>query len=186
MADAALWLAIAGVGAFHGLNPASGWGFAAASGLRSRDIGKALLALIPVAIGHSLSVAAVALAVALGASLDRDAMTIVALCLLAVAAAIWWCRRRRGLSHAPAGRAGLALWSFVMSSGHGAGLTLLPALLPLCVAVPSATASPVPAPLLPALVAIGVHTAAMLAVSGVLVAALCLGAGTLTVRRRDR
>lgn len=29
------WLAVAGVGALHGLNPATGWMFAAASGVRS-------------------------------------------------------------------------------------------------------------------------------------------------------
>mgnify|MGYP003694751879 CR=1 FL=1 len=30
------------------------------------------------------------------------------------------------------GLAGLALWSFLMSSAHGAGLMLIPVLLPLC------------------------------------------------------
>jgi hypothetical protein len=31
------WLAVAGVGAFHGLNPATGWIFAAAWGVKSND-----------------------------------------------------------------------------------------------------------------------------------------------------
>ncbi|WP_335340208.1 hypothetical protein [Collimonas arenae] len=60
------WLAVAGLGAFHGLNPASGWLFAAAWGVRSRDRQKALRALIPIAVGHSASVGLLAAAVALG------------------------------------------------------------------------------------------------------------------------
>jgi len=36
------WLTIAGVGAFHGLNPATGWMFAAAWGVHSRDRAQAL------------------------------------------------------------------------------------------------------------------------------------------------
>lgn len=34
------WLAVAGLGALHGLNPATGWLFAAARGVRARDSGK--------------------------------------------------------------------------------------------------------------------------------------------------
>ncbi|MEO7157782.1 MAG: hypothetical protein ABI039_09485 [Vicinamibacterales bacterium] len=39
------WLAVVGVGALHGLNPASGWMFAAAWGDRSRNRTQALRAL---------------------------------------------------------------------------------------------------------------------------------------------
>ena len=60
------WLAVAGVGALHGLNPATGWMFAAAWGVRSRDRAQALRALMPIAVGHATSVALVAAAVALG------------------------------------------------------------------------------------------------------------------------
>jgi hypothetical protein len=65
------WLVVAGVGALHGLNPATGWMFAAAWGVRSGDRARALQALMPIAVGHATSVALVAAAVALGLSMDR-------------------------------------------------------------------------------------------------------------------
>ena len=60
------------------------------------------------------------------------------------------------------GLAGLALWSFLMAGAHGAGLMLIPVLIPLCLAGAGAalTAS---GSILIGLAAIGVHTGAMLA-----------------------
>jgi hypothetical protein len=52
------WLAVAGVGALHGLNPATGWLFAAACGVRSRSRKRALCALIPIAAAHVLALSA--------------------------------------------------------------------------------------------------------------------------------
>ena len=57
MAIDAPWLAVAGLGALHGLNPATGWILATASGLRSGDRRRALRALAPIAAGHAASVA---------------------------------------------------------------------------------------------------------------------------------
>ncbi|HEU4626276.1 MAG TPA: hypothetical protein VFS52_16010, partial [Steroidobacteraceae bacterium] len=53
------WVALAGLGAFHGLNPAMGWLFAVALGLQRKSRGAVLLALLPIAAGHALSVAIV-------------------------------------------------------------------------------------------------------------------------------
>ena len=58
------WLAVAGLGVFHGINPAMGWLFAVALGLHRHSRAAVLLALLPIALGHALAVAAVALAVA--------------------------------------------------------------------------------------------------------------------------
>src|SRR5262245_28755310 len=55
------WLAVAGLGAFHGLNPSMGWLFAVALGLHRQDRRIVWLALLPIALGHAVSVAAVAL-----------------------------------------------------------------------------------------------------------------------------
>ena len=60
------------------------------------------------------------------------------------------------------GLAGLAVWSFVMASAHGAGLMLIPVLLPICTgAAPTQdlTANAIPV----TLAALGVHSAVMLA-----------------------
>ena len=52
------WLAIAGAGALHGLNPLGGWMFAVACGVRSRDRSPALWSLIPIAAGHATAIIA--------------------------------------------------------------------------------------------------------------------------------
>ena len=56
------WLALAGLGAFHGLNPGMGWLFAVALGLHRRERRIVWLSLLPIALGHALSVAVAALA----------------------------------------------------------------------------------------------------------------------------
>lgn len=166
------WLAVAGVGALHGLNPATGWMFAVAWGVRTRDRGQALRALMPIAVGHAASVALVAVAVPLGMAMD----SIVAWSLAGVLAAAALCHcagRKAGRGRAPAGHAGLALWSFMMSTVHGAGLMLVPALIPLCMGEGPARELTASGSLTLALAAVGVHTAAMLAVTGVIASVVC-------------
>ena len=169
------WLAVAGVGALHGLNPASGWMWAAAWGLRSRDRGQALRALLPIAFGHAASVALVAGAVAFGLSLDRALLQVLAGVLVVVFAAFHLSGRTPGVARAPAGHAGMALWSFMMSTAHGAGLMLVPALIPLCMGDGSTRGVPASGSLVLALAAVGVHTAAMLAVTGAIAVGACRG-----------
>lgn len=169
------WLAVAGVGALHGLNPATGWMWAAAWGLRSHDRAQALRALMPIAVGHAASVALVAAAVASGLSMDRVLLQVLAGGLLVVAAALHLWGRTPQAARAPAGHAGLALWSFMMSTAHGAGLMLVPALIPLCMGDATTREIGASGPLLLALAAVGVHTAAMLAVTGVIASGVCRG-----------
>ena len=171
------WLAVAGLGALHGLQPANGWMFAAAQGVRARDTGEARRALWPIAMGHTASIAVVACAVAQGLSMDRALVQDLAGALLVGAAAY---RVLRGAAPcAPigmqAGRAGIALWSFLMATAHGAGLMLVPALVPLCLGdgpVREITAS---GSLVLAMAAVGLHTAAMLMTTGVVAAGVCRG-----------
>src|SRR5262245_49662656 len=61
MTETASWFALAGLGAFHGLNPGMGWLFAVALGLHRQDRKILWLALVPIALGHALAVAATAL-----------------------------------------------------------------------------------------------------------------------------
>jgi len=161
------WLAVAGVGALHGLNPAAGWMLAATCGVRSRSKARAWRALAPIAVGHAVSVALVAAVVALGMAKDRLALQAVAgaLLLLAVAA--------RLSGRKPAGHAALALWSFMVSTAHGAGLMLVPALIPLCMADTPAREITASGSLTLALAAVGVHMVAMLAVSGLAASIAC-------------
>src|SRR5262249_6885573 len=46
------WLALALLGAYHGVNPAMGWLFAVALGLQEGRRGAVLRALVPIAVGH--------------------------------------------------------------------------------------------------------------------------------------
>ena len=175
MASVWAWLAVAGVGALHGLNPATGWLFAAAWGVRSHNRAQALRALMPIAFGHAASVALVAGAVALGLSMDRVVMQALAGGLLVAVAIYRLSNRTAKRARAPAGHAGLALWSFVMSTAHGAGLMLVPALIPLCMGNAPAREITASGSLTLALAAVGVHTAAMLAVTGVIATGVCRG-----------
>ncbi|RXZ37028.1 hypothetical protein D9O50_08555 [Oxalobacteraceae bacterium CAVE-383] len=169
------WLAVAGAGALHGLNPASGWMFAAAWGVRSRDRMQALRALAPIACGHAASVALVAAAVALGLAMDRGLLQTFAAGLLLAVAATCLLGRKTGRYRTPASHAGLALWSFMMSSAHGAGLMLVPVLIPLCAGNGPAHEITASGSLTLALAAVGVHTLAMLAVTGVIASGVCRG-----------
>src|SRR6202158_6606869 len=54
------WLALAALGALHGLNPAMGWLFAVALGLHRHNRRLVWLSPLPIALGHALSIAMVA------------------------------------------------------------------------------------------------------------------------------
>jgi len=177
------WLTLAGLGAFHGLNPAMGWLFAVALGLHRGSRGTVWMSLIPIALGHALSIAAVMLGVvALGMVVDGQMLKIVAgIALLGWAAwHILYGHRHRVRVGMQTGLLGLGVWSFSMATAHGAGLMLMPIVLPLCSDMPSAGLTATGS--LPvSLAAVGVHTGAMLAVTG-LIAALVydwLGVGFL-------
>jgi hypothetical protein len=160
------WGVVAGMGALHGLNPASGWMLAAACGGRSRDGRQALQALVPIAWGHAASIAMVAAAVALGLPMVRMPLQLLWGALPLVAVLVHVAGRRVPRLRLPATRAGLALSSFVASTAHGTGMMLVPALIPLCLSDSPARAITASGSLPLALAAVGVHTASMLAVTG--------------------
>ncbi len=174
------WLAIAGVGALHGLNPTSGWMLAVAAGRRAGNPWRALRTLLPIALGHGASVALVVAAVGYGLSVDRGALQVGAGALLAVAMAVRLAARRSPRTKAPASQAGVAICSFMSASAHGAGLMLVPALLPLCTAYAPALHGAARgggewSPLALTAMALAVHTASMLAVTGLVACGVCRG-----------
>src|ERR1700760_1649038 len=123
------WLAIAGLGAFHGINPAMGWLFAVALAMHRKSRRVLWLSLVPSAIGHAASVAAVVFAVVtLGLVVDRRLLEIAAGIFLlswAVYFAIYGHRHRVRIGM-QASMTGLGVWSFLMATAHGAGLMLVP------------------------------------------------------------
>ena len=165
LANAWPWLSFAGLGMFHGLNPAMGWLFAVALGLHRDGRRTVQLALLPMAAGHALSIWLVAASVILiGTVVDTAAIRLSAGGGLLAWAGYHWLygHRHRVRVGMTAGAVGLALWSFLMATAHGAGLMLVPALLPLCTSMPPLGGGS----LLIALAAVAVHTLALLAVSG--------------------
>jgi hypothetical protein len=184
------WLGLVGLGAFHGINPAMGWLFAVALGLHRQSLAVVLESLIPIALGHALAVALVAFAVA---ALDwvvpgRAVSMAAGVVLIAWAAYHHLGRsRHRVRIGMRTGMAGLGLWSFLMASTHGAGLMLVPILLSPGRVDSSArhltdhpTAS---GSLAVALAAVGVHTLAMLAVTGVVAVVVYKWVGLAFLRR---
>ena len=171
------WLAVAGMGVLHGLNPTTGWMFAAAWGLRSHDRAQALRALRPVGVGQVAPESLVVVAVAFGLSMDRGLLQWLARGLFAVVALVHLSGRLAAMARAPAGHAGLALWSFMMSTAHGAGQMLVPALIPLCMG--DASKGAMSGSLVLALAAVAVHTAAMLATTRLMAVGVRAGVGWL-------
>jgi hypothetical protein len=180
------WLALAGLGAFHGVNPAMGWLFAVALGLHGGSRAIVVRALLPIAIGHALAVLAVALAlVLLGIMIDQRAIRIAAGALLLGWAAYHtlYGSRHRVRFGMQVGMLGLGAWSFLMASAHGAGLMLVPVLIPLCLAASPARELTAAGSLPVALAAVGVHTLAMLATTGAIALAVYQWFGLAFLRK---
>ncbi len=127
------WLAVFGLGIFHGINPAMGWLFAVALGLQEQKRTAVFRALPPMVLGHALSIAIIIGAVLLARiSLPHSALKIVAAAILFAFGLYRLLRSRHpnwvGMR---VGFGDLTLWSFIMASAHGAGLMLVPFFLPL-------------------------------------------------------
>ena len=195
------WISLALLGAFHGLNPAMGWLFAVALGLQERLLRAVVAALGPIALGHALAIGVAAAAVAmLGLVIPRRALLLLGGAALLGFAAYKVATRFRhprwvGMRVGPRD---LVVWSFLMASAHGAGLMLAPVLAglrgegvsgALAHAGPGGHAGhqmPMATPgsaLLPALAAVGLHAAAMLAVSAIIALAVYQKLGVEVLRR---
>lgn len=132
MSGAWPWIAVAALGAYHGIDPSMGWLFAVALGLQERSRAKVLSALIPIAIGHLVSIAVIVAAISLLQSSFPFAIVrpvgAGALIIFGLFRFFWprahprWVAMRVNFGD-------LALWSFLMASAHGAGLMLFPILL---------------------------------------------------------
>ena len=180
------WLALAGLGLFHGVNPAMGWLFAVALGLQRHSERIVLLSLVPIALGHAAAVIVV-LAAVLALGLMVDWMILGRLIgLVLIAWAIWhqlYGHRRRVRVGLQAGMASLAVWSFFMAGAHGAGLMLVPLVVPLCLAATPAQELTAGGSLPIALAALAVHTGTMLATIAIISLAVYKWVGLAFLRQ---
>jgi hypothetical protein len=169
------WLAVAAMGAYHGLNPAMGWLFAVSLGLQERSRKKIAGAMLPIAAGHLASIALVVALIGWGAlEVSPRLLQLVGGSAVAAFGAFRLFSSR--LHYRWVGMRvsswDLVVWSFLMASAHGAGLMLFPVLinLPVCATI-ATTAAGGAGPTASAMLQTGLwvvllHTAAMLAVMG--------------------
>jgi hypothetical protein len=131
MSDLWPWLALFGLGAYHGINPGMGWLFAVALGTQEKKRQAVLAALPPIALGHALSIGIIVLLVALAQITFNPSALRVTAALVLFGFGLYrlvrfrhpkWVGMRVGFGD-------LTLWSFIMASAHGAGLMLVPILL---------------------------------------------------------
>ena len=126
------WQAIVFLGAYHGINPGMGWLFAVALGMQQRSARGVWRALPPIALGHAaavgvvLAIAAVARLVVPPAALNL----LVAVVLMSAGLYRLWRHRHPRVGGMQVGFRDLTLWSFLMASAHGAGLMVLPFVMP--------------------------------------------------------
>ena len=132
MTSDAAWLTLAGLGVYHGVNPAMGWLFAVSRGMQERSRRAVLRSLVPIAIGHEASIALVALLVlGLSTTTDPKALRIGAAAALVAFGIFRFVKPRahfRWTSMRVSDRE-LGMWSFLMSTAHGAGLMVAPVIL---------------------------------------------------------
>ena len=184
-----LWFMVL-LGVYHGINPGMGWLFAVALGMQEKKGSAVARALVPIAVGHAMAIAVVVLATAfLGMVLPLMAIRYSVAALL-VSLGIYslvghrhprWVRMQVGFRD-------LTIWSFLMASAHGAGLMVLPVLLASSTVEAAnqmaghhhvaAATSP-----LAGMLATLVHTAAYLAVTGILAWVVYLRLGLALLRK---
>ncbi len=194
MSESWPWLALALLGAYHGLNPAMGWLFAVALGLQEQRRGAVLQALPPIALGHATAVLLAVLVIGVARFVVpfdvlryacAGALILFGLYKLARRRHPRWVGMRVGFRD-------LTAWSFLMASAHGAGLMLVPVLLGF-----SSTEQPQgahgvhadhaaitgSATMLADLAVVGLHTLAMLAVMGAIAIVVYEKLGVMILKR---
>ena len=180
------WLVLIALGAFHGLNPAMGWLFAVALGLYRQSRKVVLVSLIPIALGHAAAIAVVVYAVmVLGLAIDAATFRVLSGLLLIAWGVyhLFYGHRHRVRIGLRTGLIGLAAWSFVMATAHGAGMMLIPVLMPLAEAGEHAHHMPATNSLLIASFAVLVHSLAMLLTTGTVALIVYEWAGLDFLRR---
>jgi hypothetical protein len=174
------WLTLIALGAYHGINPAMGWLFAVSQGMQEGERRAVVRSLLPIALGHEASIALVAgVVIVAEETVDPSAVHIGAAAVLFAFGIFRFLKPRAHWRWTTmrVSRRELTLWSFLMSTAHGAGVMVAPVLLGFGSASAAAasindhdrkdagmaSAASIPADAL----GIFLHVAAMLAVMGV-------------------
>jgi hypothetical protein len=126
------WLSLALLGAYHGINPAMGWLFAVSQGMQHGERRAVIRSLLPIALGHEASIVLVAAVVIFAEEVVHPfSLHIAAAAVLFAFGIFRFVKPRahwRWTTMRVSGRE-LTLWSFLMSTAHGAGVMVAPVLL---------------------------------------------------------
>jgi hypothetical protein len=130
--DFAAWLGLGLLGAFHGLNPGMGWLFAVSRGLQEGQRREVVRSLWPIVLGHELAIGATVVLVVGLEMVTNPAILRAAAAAVLIGFGLFKVLKPR--AHPKwvgmrVSRPELAVWSFLMSSAHGAGLILFPVLI---------------------------------------------------------
>jgi len=119
------------LGAYHGINPGMGWLFAVARGMQEHATKAVARALLPITLGHALSIGlVVALAGLIQIVLPLGyVQLVVAFALISLGVLRLVRRKHFAWGGMQVGFRDLTIWSFLMASAHGAGLMVLPIVL---------------------------------------------------------
>jgi hypothetical protein len=169
------FFALAILGAYHGLNPGMGWLFAVALGMQDNSCRAVARSLVPMALGHAISIALVVIAVGVAEIFIPVSILRILCASVLLGFGLYkfirsrhpkWVGMRVSFKD-------LTLWSFLMATAHGAGLMLTPILLKFAAADPphhhhAHVASALPSDHSTAwmLTAVGVHTLSFFIVTG--------------------
>ena len=178
------WALMLGFGAYHGLNPGMGWLFALALGLQQKSERAIWRSMLPITSGHAASIVVVAaLVLAAGHWLSITRLRYLAAIVLLLFAVFKlfntyrhprWVGMRVGMKD-------LFLWSFLMAAAHGAGLMVAPTLLEVSHAAAGPAAGLTSAA--GVVLAVLLHTAAMLTVMLVIALVVFRKLGLMILRR---
>ena len=126
------WQAMVLLGAYHGINPGMGWLFAVALAMQQRSARGVWRAVPPIALGHAVSVGVVlAAAAAAGLLMPLTSLKVVVAATLMMLG-LYRLRHHRHprFGGMQVGFRDLTVWSMLMASAHGAGLMVLPFVMP--------------------------------------------------------
>ena len=146
MNDRLVWLTLFLLGCYHGLNPGMGWLFAVGLGFQDRSAAAVLRAIVPLSLGHVISVGLIVLVTIFAAAQIPHRSLHFAAAAILIGFGVYRLVRARHFRWVGmrVGFWGLTLWGFLMSSAHGAGLMLLPFIIPGRANASSGTAMPMP------------------------------------------
>jgi hypothetical protein len=126
------WQAMVVLGAYHGINPGMGWLFAVALGMQQGRARGVWRALPPIAAGHAAAVGVVLVIVGLVQLVVPLEVLKVVVASMLIALGLYRLRRHGHprFGGMQVGFRDLTAWSFLMASAHGAGVMVLPFVMP--------------------------------------------------------